>query len=53
MGSVGTNQSNPEKTGTDNEGNNEKRTHIDFPTPRDWTCGSKNDSSPSFIEFGV
>jgi hypothetical protein len=53
MGSVCSNQSDPEKTGTDKEGNNEKRTHKNLPTPRDWACGSENDSSPAFIKFGV
>jgi len=53
MGSVCANQSNPEKTDTDKEGDNEKRTHIDLPTPRDWACGSENDPSPAFIKFGV
>ena len=46
-------RSNPEKTETDKERNDEKRAHIDLPTPRDWTCGSENDSSPAFIKFGV
>ena len=53
MGSVRANQSDTEKTDTDKEGNNEKRTQIDLPTPRDWTCGGKNDPSPAFIELGV
>ena len=53
MGSVRANQSNPEKSSTDQERNNEKRTHIELPTPRDWTCGSENDPSPAFIKFGV
>ena len=53
MGSVRANQSNQEKTGTDKEGNNEKRTHIELPTPRDWACGSENDPSPAFIKFRV
>lgn len=53
MGSVRANQSNPEKTGTDKEGNNENRTHIKLPTPRDRTCRSENDPSPAFIKFGV
>ena len=53
MGSVCATQSNPEKTNTDKEGNDEKRTHIDLPTPRDWACGSENDPSPAFIKFSV
>lgn len=53
MCSVRANQSNAKETGTDEEGDNEKRTHIDLPTPRDRACGSENDPSPTFIEFGV
>jgi hypothetical protein len=53
MGSVGANQSNPEKTGTDKEGDDEKRTHIELPAPGNRACGSKNDPSPTFIKFGV
>ena len=36
MGAVCANQSNPEKTRTDNEGNDEKQTHVKLPTPGDW-----------------
>ena len=53
MSPVCANQSNPEKTSTDEEGNNEKRTHIHLPTPGDWACGSENDPSPAFVKFGV
>lgn len=53
MGSVCANQSHEKETDTDKERNNEKRTHIDLPTPRDRACGSENDPSPAFIKFGV
>lgn len=53
MGSVCANQSNPEKTCTDKEWNNEKGTHVDLPTPGDWACGGENNPSPTFVKFGI